>query len=200
MGAPPCFLLVSASGPRTLGHRGIPGGGVGRGKGEKPEDGRDGGPPGTGRAVTTETGWRGWEGKVPGKQVWRWTLSRHCFSLEAASEPGVGAGPTEGSLKGREQERASSELGSPDLLQQASERAFGSHMLSVWIPSTFSQKECFWREIGTQDSLNRLPQKTWFANYLGGGCTLTICLFIIFILAIPAGIWNLSSPDQGLNL
>lgn len=42
-------------------------------------------------------------GEGPGKQVWKWTLSGHYFSFEAASEPGVGAGPTEGSQKGRKQ-------------------------------------------------------------------------------------------------
>ena len=41
-------------------------------------------------------GLAGLGGEGPGKQVWRWTLSRHYFSLEAASEPGVGAGLTEG--------------------------------------------------------------------------------------------------------
>ena len=48
-------------------------------------------------------GLEGLGGEGPRKPVWRWTLSGH-YSLEAASEPGVGAGPTEGSLKGRKQE------------------------------------------------------------------------------------------------
>lgn len=79
---------------------------MGRGEGEKPEDGGVVGAPGRRRAVTMETGAAGAEGlggEGPGKQVWKWTLSGHYFSFEAASEPGVGAGPTEGSQKGRKQ-------------------------------------------------------------------------------------------------
>lgn len=77
---------------------------MGRGKGEKPEDGRDGGPPGRGKAVTTETG-AGGAGRGRSREA----------GVEVDAEPSLlllggclrarsWGRADRGSLKGREQE------------------------------------------------------------------------------------------------
>lgn len=160
------FLLVLVSATRELGQGSTRGGEAG-GPGRAPDCGHP--------RVVVPWGRRGLSPWKPG------SAGRHSGSAlwEQASEPGAGAGrrppkldmgPTERSLKGTEERawagwRTVSTCTHPSRLPET----FGPHPSSVWIPSAFLWKECFWGEMDTQGSLKKPPKEYNLQIILGEG-------------------------------